>query len=105
VKRWWVRWYGRPGYSFEYHGPWWISGWAGEDQTPIFVAAVCADNEDAAKEAIEASHDDGAAGIYEWSFANERADDWEPFCDRFPRAKWMKWPWPAGSAPTKGERP
>lgn len=106
MKRWWMRWYGLPADSFEYHGPWWISGWTAgheDDDVPIFVAAVSAEDEAAARKVIEASYDDGAAGVLEWSFSNERADDWEPFCERFTRGDWMKWPWPAvqGTAPAE----
>jgi hypothetical protein len=58
---------------------------------PIFVAAVLAPSEEAARAAIEAAYDK-PGGALEWSFSNERADDWEPFCERFPRADWMQWP-------------
>ncbi len=88
MKNFWVRWYG--GDAFEYDGPWWLSGWAGD--TPIFVAAVRAENQEAAYKIIEGNYDRQPASISEWSFCHERADDWEPFCDRFPRADWMKWP-------------
>lgn len=106
VTRWWVRWYGLPEDSFEYEGPWWISGYAGtEDMTPIFVAAVVADSVEAAQKVIESSYDDGPAGVHEWSFVNGRPDDWEPFCDRFPRAKWMKWPYPDAAPPPSAGTP
>ena len=96
MKRWWVRWYETAISSFEYHGPWWISGETMEDPpTHIVVAAVIAESEDAARSVIESAHDDhSASGIREWSFVNERAPDWEPFGDRFQRAPWMKWPYP-----------
>ncbi len=86
-----MRWYGRD--DFEYDGPWWISGWAtdGEGDIPIFVAAVRAADEGSARRVIEDSYD-RPRGVIEWSFSNERPDDWEPFCDRFPRGDWMKWP-------------
>jgi hypothetical protein len=95
MKRWWVRWLDGSGGQFEYHGPWWVSGEAfrGDETKTIFVAAVVAENEAAAKRVIEMSQD--APGPLEWSFVNERADDWSPFCDRFPSADWMQWPWPA----------
>jgi hypothetical protein len=97
MKRWWVRWYGAAPESFEYHGPWWISGWGGSDlDTPIHVAAVCAETQRRAELVIEQAYD-RPGGVLDWSFANERSDDWEPFCDRFPRAEWMKWPYPQES--------
>jgi hypothetical protein len=92
-----MRWYGMPAWNFEYHGPWWISGET--EDTTIFVAAVVAPSEDDARRVIEASYDDGAAGVFEWSFSNPRSDDWEPFCDRFPRADWMQWPFPTTGIP------
>ena len=45
----------------------------------------------AAYKVIENSYDKQPASISEWSFCNEKPDDWEPFCDRFPRGDWMKW--------------
>lgn len=91
MRNYWVRWYG--GDAFEYDGPWWLSGWSGENlDVPIFVAAVRAKDERAAKKVIEDSYDDHGRSISEWSFCNERPDDWEPFCDRFPRVDWMQWP-------------
>jgi hypothetical protein len=92
ANRWWCRWYTPDPPAFEYHGPWWESGWT--ESAAVLVAAVVADSEDGARRVIEQAHDNGAAGIAEWSFVNPRAGDWEPFCDRFPRAPWMKWPWP-----------
>lgn len=92
LKPFWVRWDG--GGGFEYRGPWWCSGYAyiGEDASPIFVAAVMAANEEDAMRVINHAHDDKAN--QKWSFVNEREAGWEPFCDRFPRADWMQWPWP-----------
>jgi len=99
MKRWWVRWYGNADVSFEYHGPWWQSGEAfgvdaegNELSVPIFVAAVVAEDHRGAEHVIERAYGwDHAGGIREWSFVGERPDDWEPFCDRFPRADWMRW--------------
>lgn len=91
MKVFWVRWYGKPEAGFETTTPWWVSGYAGDGSYTIFVAAVRAEDVESAKNVIASAYDD-AIGIVEWSFVNERADDWTPFCDRFPRADWMVWP-------------
>ncbi len=95
MKTWWVSWYEREGCdgSFDYDGPWWVSGCRVSDEASSVVALVLADSENSAKRVIEAAHDD-AATIVEWRFASEKPDGWEPFCDRFQRADWMRWPWP-----------
>ncbi len=95
-ERWWVRFYVKTDDlpHFEYHGPWWISGTTFEEpERSTVCAAVCAGNEDAARDVIAESFDDGYA-VAEWSFTDQRADDWAPFCERFSRAEWMRWPWP-----------
>lgn len=93
-KRFWVSWYEPHNGGFEYGGPWWISGETMEEPPRHTIcAAVVAENEECARNVIRASHDDPMLDL-EWRFANERADDWEPFCDRFARADWMKWPHP-----------
>lgn len=91
MKSWWVSWWGANG-AFEYHGPWWISG-EREDGLPCFCAAVRAKDEAGAKRVIEKAHDPGCSPG-EWRFVSVRLRGWEPFSDRFPRADWMKWPWP-----------
>jgi len=101
MTRYWVRWESyEPLDRFEYHGPWWVSGYApggDDDDIPIICAAVVAEDEEDAKAVMISAYDDPEAArrINEWSFVNPRDDAWEPFCDRFPRADWMKWPWPA----------
>jgi hypothetical protein len=87
----WISWYHnfeKHG-EFELHSPWWISGGdlGGND---IVVAAVRAEDEDAARVIIHQSYDKPPVWL-DWRFVNERADDWAPFCDRFPQASWMKW--------------
>lgn len=92
MKRFWVSWYA-PMFEFaqfEWHGPWWISGETLYGQFTA-CAAVCAESEESAKEAIVAAYD--TPREIEFRFVSDRADDWEPFTDRFARAKWMKWPW------------
>lgn len=95
TKRFWMRWHSLydPS-SFEYHGPWWISGYTPDD-LPIFCAAVCAEDSDAAREVIRQSYD--YPHDIEFSFVEERPAAWEPFSGRFPRANWMTWPMPSGS--------
>lgn len=96
-----LRWYGRG--SFEYEGPWWETGFEpGENGRRTFVAAVMAFDAEAAKEVIVRAHDQPAEWGGEWSWA--RVLDGEPFSDRFPRAGWMRWPWPLG-APALEVRP
>lgn len=88
MKPFWISWYGSG--AFEYHGPWWVSGY--RDETAMFCAAVMATDDEHAKSLIREAHDDKAD--QEWRFATPRAPDWSPFCDRFQRADWMRWPWP-----------
>lgn len=92
ANRYWVSWYatGENG-SWELHQPWWISG-ERDDGALAVCAAVIAINEQQAKESIAAAHDKANVDDIEWRFCNERAADWSPFCDRFPRAEWMQWP-------------
>lgn len=94
---WWVSWYGTG--EFEYHGPWWRTGYApdsdGEYTLMTFCAAVMADSENRAQQVIRDAHDDPATGIDEWRFTDPCEAGWEPpFGGRFPRAPWMRWPWP-----------
>ena len=102
-ERWWVRFFvdGADLSHFEYHGPWWISGYApdaeGDYTVHIICAAVVAASEDAARRVIVAAFDDGHT-LAEWSFSSSRDADWEPFSDRFSRASWMRWPWPEPEA-------
>jgi hypothetical protein len=74
--------------EFELHSPWWHSGTAQHGQ--IFCAAVKAVDADAARVIIHECYDNPPFSI-EWRFVDEKADDWSPFCDRFPRARWMAW--------------
>lgn len=94
MRRWWVSWYADGDTSFEWHGPWWISGHRPMDRSTAhtIVAAVVADDADDAKAKIVAAHDKTVD--LEWRFREARNDDWSPFCERFPRADWMRWPWP-----------
>lgn len=88
--------------AFEYHGPWWISGYCSSNETPAssiedvefdlisICAAVKADNDDHAKDLINKCFDPGYQ-LHEWRFCESRPDGWSPGSDRFPMADWMKW--------------
>lgn len=92
AKKFWVSWYSAG--EFEMHSPWWISGYVPIRHNPpkaIFCAAVIAISEEDAKAVVYASHDEPPAEI-EFRFVEERADDWVPYCGRFPKADWMWWP-------------
>ena len=93
-RRWWVSWYGSET-PFTLHSPWWVSGWAlgATRDVPTICAAVIAPDEAGAKRAIVAAHD--RAVRLKWRFVNQQPDDWQPFCDRFQRRKWMRWPKPS----------
>lgn len=96
MKRWWVSWYS-PGGDFTLNFPWWISGHAVVDfddesrDVPTFVAAIEARTEAEAKAIVGRAYDN-VPGKIVWRFCNERPADWSPFCDRFPRKAWMRWP-------------
>jgi len=94
----WLSWIHRDGIgAFEIHTPWWVSGHRmaarGDEELdePTIVAAVQADDEDAAKEKVMSAFDKRPAWL-EWRFCEPRAPEWEPFSGRFPRADWMQWP-------------
>lgn len=90
MSRYWVSWYSKHMGEFELHSPWWISGYRCDDEAQTVCAAVIAEDEQGAMAAIVDAHDDPTVEI-EWRFCNERDKDWSPFCDRFPRADWMRW--------------
>lgn len=90
-KRWWVSWYWcHDDGSFEIYSPWWFTGsdMYGRDTV---CAALLAPNEDAAREQIFAAYDERPDDL-EFRFVDVRPDDWSPFCDRFQRGPWMRWP-------------
>ncbi len=78
--------------EFEYQGPWWISGYGGEncDEPCVCLAIIEASAEDAVNSVLKFF--DEPPEIAEWRFVTECEDDWEPFRDRFPSADWMVWP-------------
>ncbi len=88
----WLSWYAVPDTvtengDFELYYPWWISGYRCSDGAAVICAAIPLDRS-AAIEAVFDSYDE-RPGRIEWRF-NDEADG-SPFCDRFPRAAWMKW--------------
>lgn len=100
MKSYWVRFYDYSEHlrSFEYHGPWWVTGftWDEKDEEmKVLCAAVRAESEEAAQRVIIGAYDnkDGPA---KWSFVDEQDTEWDPkdLGDRFVAKEWMKWPWP-----------
>ena len=91
MRNYWVSWHDEDPGMWELHSPWWVSG---EDSRgrPIICAAVRAESELDAKNAVAESHDDwrDAAEIV-WRFCEPKPDGWSPFGSRFPRADWMVW--------------
>jgi hypothetical protein len=87
----WISWYHNHAKlgEFELHSPWWVSG-SDLDGNVTIVAAVKAEDEDAARVVIHECYDTASFSL-DWRFVNERESDWAPFCDRFPKADWMKW--------------
>lgn len=90
MKRFWVSWLHRFSTmgAFELNSPWWISGVEGGFET--ICAAVVAKNEKDVYIKIGNVYDIPPESIVFRGVA-QRSDDWLPFCDRFPRADWMKW--------------
>lgn len=93
---WWISWYSPHDLaSFELHSPWWVSGYGFEEnedgdlvEVPTIVAAVRAENEDAAWDLIYSAYDDRPGDI-EQRFCEPL--DAPAFTDRFPKADWMAW--------------
>lgn len=94
MKNYWISWYHHMDDGpFEYHGPWWVSGFAFDPDRDIIVAAIQAESEDAAWTFLQNIYDTPLEDI-DRRFINEQEDDWNPLelSDRFPAADWMKWP-------------
>lgn len=92
LKPFWMSW--ESDGAFAWDGPWWVSAWilrADDTATDVICAAVMAtDREDAMRRIVEA-HDPPTGLVFR--FAEERPLDWSPFCDRFERRTWMRWPY------------
>ena len=91
VTNFWISWYHLETFSaFELNFPWWISGVRCCDDAETVCAAVKAESEAQARELVYCSYDTRPEKI-EFRFCNDRPAEWSPFCDRFPKAEWMKW--------------
>lgn len=100
MKNYWLSWYhDYTNYTeFEIHSPWWESGICGDGKRVTIVAAIQAESPEHAQSVVYLAYDKKGkkkAQKYpkklEWRFCNQQEDDWSPFCDRFPKADWMKW--------------
>jgi len=92
--RYWISWYSPVSLygKFELHTPWWVSGETCEDEPRHTIcAAIEAGSEGEAMQLIKECYDECPPPI-EFRFCDKRPDDWSPFCDRFERADWMRWP-------------
>jgi hypothetical protein len=88
MNAWWISFYVPDEHfgEFELHSPWWVSGYG--DEETIVVAAIRADNEEAAWQRVIDAFDDEAH--YRERFC-EPLDRDDPFVDRFPQGAWMDW--------------
>jgi len=78
--RYWVSFWSADPSKWEYHGPWWVTGYRDveDSQQESICAAVVADNDDHARRIIEDAHDKGHAPV-EWRFITENEPTWSPF--------------------------
>lgn len=93
----WISWYAVPGTMTEYgkfalHYPWWISGERCADGAQTICAAIPVELEEEAHAVVQESHDHKPAHEVELDIRFNELKDGCPFSDRFPRAKWMRWP-------------
>jgi len=86
----WVSWFHLDAVSFEYDGPWWVTGVDSQERS-LICAAVRAESEDAARRLVLATYMEPLEKALEWRFVHAKSDDWNPFSPRFPPAEWMKW--------------
>lgn len=103
MRAWWLSWYAHPDDGgFTLHTPWWTSGYT-MDEPPrdIIVAAVQAEDEEAAWEVVHAAYDIPPTHL-ERRFCDELEDrETQPSArqpwstsenGRFVKASWMQWP-------------
>ena len=85
---WWISFYvpSEKLREFELHSPWWVSGYTNDEI--ILVAAIRADDEEAAWQRVIDAFDDEAD--YRERFCDSLGRE-SPFVDRFPKASWMDW--------------
>lgn len=88
LSAWWISWYAAS-MAFELHSPWWITGY-GADDSPTIVAAVLAEDADAARAVIVAAYDEPPSEV-RWRFCDPLPPDRPLFSDRFPQADWHAW--------------
>lgn len=87
--------------AFELHRPWWWTGVRADDGAATICAAIIAPDQEVAKALVVAAYERPPKSV-EWRFCEERPNDWTPFCDRFERKPWMRWPEPTdGAEPDK----
>jgi hypothetical protein len=93
MKNYWVRFFMKAAdhAHFEYHGPWWVSGYTADCEQEIVCAAVRARGAGHAAAIINAAFDARHKPV-KVDFVEMRPEGWEPFCDRFGRRDWMQWP-------------
>lgn len=98
LQAYWLSWYHneRRDGVFEYHGPWWITGWAcgetGEWDVPTICAAMMATSAEHVMQQIRDAYDKEPGPIrMRFCEVIQRA---EVFTDRFRKADWMQWPNP-----------
>lgn len=87
---WLSRWMTEQTGDFKLDWPWWISGARLFDYAEAVFVAVRASSETAAMEMIMQAHD-VRPSTPEVRFCEQKADDWAPFTNWFPRADWMRW--------------
>ena len=88
-KAYWLSWYTTAEHGgWELHSPWWISGYSGDGEETIIVAAVRANSPEEAEEVVVNSYDTPPEYL-RFRFNDEF--DRSPFSDRFPQAEWMAW--------------
>lgn len=83
--------------AFEYHGPWWRSGYGPNDEE-IICAAVMAESGTDAMEVLRQAFDEAERPEKLTERFAEPKGWSSPYTDRFPKADWMQWPWPKAEA-------
>jgi len=80
---------------FEYHGPWWITGYDAADAR-IVCAGVMATDEEAAYETLMRAFDTGTnvSGVVRRFSELKTIPDRSNPSGRFEWSDWMNWPWP-----------
>lgn len=92
-----ISWYAVPGTiteygKFELHYPWWVSGERCSDGAHTIVAAIPVELEEEAQAVVMESYDHKPAYEVELEIRFNDLKTGSPFCERFPRRAWMKWP-------------